>query len=734
MGKRGKTLLSAVLAVAVMLGMIAVPGLKVSASRYYDLQVGGEDVSDDNCDDLEQNHWSYDPDTETLTLSDYEYTSESGNAISCIDSYGHSTPKEINLVLIGENKLQTGGDSVVSLGKLTVKGTGSLEIKGTGASTVGIKLERSSVLDAAYIQESGEVSIEAYQGIVSNGDIHIYDGILSINTQDIGMSGGYWHDENIEIDDGTVVISSGSIGINVIAYDSQVKVNTENITVTGTTQAISGSLKNSVILFGWTNTEGTEGASEIAPDSSNRYSFKKIGPAPEATESISSLSIGVKAPEIGSIISATTHPEFVLDDLNASVGAGNYTVSSRYYKKMPFDYGYDDYIEDKADYSTNYYYGVTITLDFDNNIRFSDDVELKVNGSKIDFSDNAAYRKGSQGRFTYTFYGTVTTRDPDYISTVSVEMPYLYEGTGFYNGPECILGEPFSSMESYGDYTLRTRFVSGFPSSGSGYSVRPSGTTIAGEEYYYEVKITLADSVELFFPDDIQLFVNGSEVSFDSVSYEKGTSSSGKSKTLVFYGKIKTRPEATKYPLYVGTIQVDSDNCNDLNKNHWKYDASSNTLTINGYGIDNNTLHTDGIKYTGNSTLNLVIQGENNMRDGISSSGSMKISGNGSITFTEGYILCDEDITVESGSWTIETKNNCCIFTDDIYFKGGNVKIKALAQGVMNNLSYLLEAGGYCSFGGGSLTIDGYNRCEGMKGVVILSSPQSKLTVEFSSG
>ncbi|MBO4461081.1 MAG: S-layer homology domain-containing protein [Clostridiales bacterium] len=722
MGKRGKTLVSSVLAVAVMLGMIAVPGLKVSAGSYYSLQIGGVGVNSDNCDDIENNHWSYDPDTDTLTLSDYEYTSDSGYAISCFDSYDHNTCRELNLVLIGENKLQTGGDSVISLGELTVKGAGSLEIKGTGASTVGIELESSSVVNAEYIQESGEVSIEAYQGIVSDKNIHIKGGVLNINTQDTGMSGGHWHDEYIKIDGGSVVINSGTVGINVLDYNCRLYINTDQVTLTGSSKAIEGTMENSVPLFGWTDKEGTEGGTELTAGKTGNYSFKKIGPAPEATISLSSLSIGVKAPEIGSLISDTTHPEFVLDDLNASVGAGNYTVSSRYYKEMPFDYGYDDPIDESAAYSTKYFYGVTITLDYDKKIGFSDDVELKVNGTKIDFDDPATFRKGSQGKYSYTFYGTVTTRDPDYISTVSVEIPNLYEGTSLNTFPECILGEPFSSMTLFADYEYSTRFVSSFPSAGSGYSVCPEGSVVAGNEYYYEVKIILKDSLEKFFPNDIKLLVNGSEVSFDSISYERGSSLNGK--TLLFYGKITARPAATKYPLYIGDLQVDSDNCNNFNKNHWKYDASGNTLTIEGLELDG------GLSYTGNSALNLVIQGENHLRDGISSSGPMNISGNGSITLGAGYIRCDKVITVGSGSWTIETKHDCCIYAESIYFNGGNVKIKALTQTETSYLGYLLEVRDYCDFNGGSLTIDGFNRCDGVKGFVTLSSPLSKLSVE----
>ena len=55
--------------------LIAVyPAVAASAAEEYPLWIGGDQVTSDNCDDLANNHWSYDSTTHTLTLDNYEYS------------------------------------------------------------------------------------------------------------------------------------------------------------------------------------------------------------------------------------------------------------------------------------------------------------------------------------------------------------------------------------------------------------------------------------------------------------------------------------------------------------------------------------------------------------------------------------------------------------------------------------------------------------------------------------
>lgn len=69
--KLPSTVFSMVLAFSMVLGLM--PGMCVTAyaDHQYPLWVGGTQVTDGNCNDLETNHWSYSAETHTLTLKNF---------------------------------------------------------------------------------------------------------------------------------------------------------------------------------------------------------------------------------------------------------------------------------------------------------------------------------------------------------------------------------------------------------------------------------------------------------------------------------------------------------------------------------------------------------------------------------------------------------------------------------------------------------------------------------------
>ncbi len=121
--------------------LIAVyPAVAASAAEEYPLWIGGEQVTSDNCDDLANNHWSYDPTTHTLTLDDYEYNgvgySYSGNNSSAI--YYNGTD-DLTISISGENEIthsedwsDNGDHALMSENagtNLTITGSGSLSLE-----------------------------------------------------------------------------------------------------------------------------------------------------------------------------------------------------------------------------------------------------------------------------------------------------------------------------------------------------------------------------------------------------------------------------------------------------------------------------------------------------------------------------------------------------------------------------------------------------------------------------
>lgn len=112
---------------------------KISAT--YPLYVGGVQVKADNCDKLDVNHWSYDSDSNTLTLQDYEfvgqgyvYSKDQGAIIY------YEGDQDLTITLLGTNRITPDGTSYGDSGIVSKKadctlifnGSGNLFIESTG--------------------------------------------------------------------------------------------------------------------------------------------------------------------------------------------------------------------------------------------------------------------------------------------------------------------------------------------------------------------------------------------------------------------------------------------------------------------------------------------------------------------------------------------------------------------------------------------------------------------------
>ncbi|MBO4579550.1 MAG: S-layer homology domain-containing protein [Clostridiales bacterium] len=612
MGTRGKTLLSSALAAAMMLGMIAMPGIDVSASTIYELKIGGNYVDTNDIDNLEQNHWKYeidDTDEYTLTLKNFTYE---GNDDGIWWTDGTHTGKgTLNIVLIGENTIKsTMGNGLDLDGNVVITGQGSLNIETT---STGIYVH-----NGGYTQDGGVVNITSNSG----------NGIES--------------EKDVAINSGELNILASSYGIRT-SYEKFVSVNTQDVSLSGGSYAVDGRLKNSVNLLGWNVLNENQGAEEIiANDIGYRYHYLKIGYlSEEPSKSLSAMSLTIEPHQIGEYIDQYTSLQITEGSELSSLGEGNYSIESRY----QYGFGYEgehssNFFSGTVDYSTDYYYRVKVKLNLDNGYKFADDIALTVNGTLVDFS-SAAFEKGSCGVFTFIFYGKITTPDADKIPEATVILSPLHEGEQINSStkPPVSLAEPLASIP--GSY-ISKQFVSHFPSEGSGYDTIPTGTVVSGKEYYYKISISLNHDKGYLFDENVKLKFTDEYAPLNNVAYEITNKTTT---TIVFYCKVTAAPTPVEYPVKIGDVQVTSENCDLLNDLHWSYDADSNLLTLNGLTLEGNNRN---IWYNGIDTLYLKLNGSNKISGGIDSSTSLSISGTGS--YTGGKIESPDVILINGGN------------------------------------------------------------------------------------
>ena len=116
---------------------------EIAEEDKYDLYIGGVQVNASNKD--KDHTWSYDPDTNTLTLKGYTYTESRTDAADNIYAIEYRNEKSLTIILEGDNSITGDGNTkltgVKSKGDLTFKGDGSLKIKTWGTSISGSQID-----------------------------------------------------------------------------------------------------------------------------------------------------------------------------------------------------------------------------------------------------------------------------------------------------------------------------------------------------------------------------------------------------------------------------------------------------------------------------------------------------------------------------------------------------------------------------------------------------------------
>lgn len=214
-----------------------------STPTSYKLRVGGVEVTSAN---TSGKGWSYDNQTNTLTLDGFNYE---GNGS------GIETSKDLNIIIKNENRIKnisssysdsTNGWScgIYAFGNLTITGDGTLDVTGGTASTShGI-----SVLGKLEIDSQGTIIAKA-QATAGTSGIYAYDGIVIKNgnitayaAEATNSSRGIECDGDITISGGTVVAKAEKGEIFSYGLESGKKITISSnavVTVSGVTAALN---------------------------------------------------------------------------------------------------------------------------------------------------------------------------------------------------------------------------------------------------------------------------------------------------------------------------------------------------------------------------------------------------------------------------------------------------------------------------------------------------------------
>ena len=176
-----------------------------STPTSYKLRVGGVEVTSANTSGT---GWSYDNQTNTLTLDGFNYE---GNGS------GIETSKDLNIIIKNENRIKnisssysdsTNGWScgIYAFGNLTITGDGTLDVTGGTADTShGI-----SVLGKLEIDSQGTIIAKA-QATIGTSGIFAYDGIVIKNGNITAYAAeAAYSSRGIECD-GDITISGGTV-------------------------------------------------------------------------------------------------------------------------------------------------------------------------------------------------------------------------------------------------------------------------------------------------------------------------------------------------------------------------------------------------------------------------------------------------------------------------------------------------------------------------------------------
>ncbi len=134
---RNNRLLSILLVCAVFtLIMLSASTISKSyAATSYNVWIDGQEVTDEDLGSLDNNGWSYEPESSTLTLSYKTLTATAKNEpetdfVGIRSNYIISYNEVLNLVIIGENHINMEDDTfgILCFGDLNISGNGTLEI------------------------------------------------------------------------------------------------------------------------------------------------------------------------------------------------------------------------------------------------------------------------------------------------------------------------------------------------------------------------------------------------------------------------------------------------------------------------------------------------------------------------------------------------------------------------------------------------------------------------------
>ena len=214
-----------------------------STPTSYKLRVGGVEVTSANTSGT---GWSYDNQTNTLTLDGFNYE---GNGS------GIDTSKDLNIIIKNENRIKnisssysdsTNGWScgIYAFGNLTITGDGTLDVTGGtadtshGISVLGkLEIDSQGTIIAKAQATAGTSGIYAYDGIViKNGNITAYAAEAAYSSRGIECDG------DITISGGTVVAKAEKGEISSYGLESGKKITISPnavVTASGVTAALN---------------------------------------------------------------------------------------------------------------------------------------------------------------------------------------------------------------------------------------------------------------------------------------------------------------------------------------------------------------------------------------------------------------------------------------------------------------------------------------------------------------
>ena len=214
-----------------------------STPTSYKLRVGGVEVTSANTSGT---GWSYDNQTNTLTLDGFNYE---GNGS------GIETSKDLNIIIKNENRIKnisssysdsTNGWScgIYAFGNLTITGDGTLDVTGGtadtshGISVLGkLEIDSHGTIIAKAQATAGTSGIYAYDGIViKNGNITAYAAEAAYSSRGIECDG------DITISGGTVVAKAEKGEISSYGLESGKKITISPnavVTASGVTAALN---------------------------------------------------------------------------------------------------------------------------------------------------------------------------------------------------------------------------------------------------------------------------------------------------------------------------------------------------------------------------------------------------------------------------------------------------------------------------------------------------------------